>query len=251
MLLRFAAASFALAALALAGSALAQSQLAPSSPLPFETVNQRMTVDSCVFDASTVAVLNTAQGIEVRMRQNNCLVAGPTKVVDIRLGAYPVGSYRVVVSSANGDIVTPLESLRFEVLPRPEIAIYPPPAHPLTDYSGVWWNAQESGWGLSIHQSARDTLFAALFVYDVNHNPQWFTIQPGAWTSATRWTGIVYRTTGPHFSSPDYDPRLVLVQPVGNAVLDFEQAPGTVGQARFTYTIDGVATVKTIVRMAL
>jgi hypothetical protein len=210
-----------------------------------------MTVDSCAFDASTVVVLSTAQGIEVRMRQNQCLVAGTPKVADIRLGAYPIGSYRVTVSLISGDIVTPLESLRFEVLPRAEIAIYPPPAHPIADYSGLWWNSQESGWGLSIHQSARDTLFAALFVYDAGHDAQWFTIQPGGWTSATRWTGIVYRTTGPHFSSPGYDPRLVLVQSAGNAVIDFDQAPGTVGQARLTYTIDGVTTVKTITRMGL
>ena len=47
-----------------------------------------------------------------------------------------------------------VETLRFKVRERAEIAVFPPPTRPLTDYSGLWWNPQESGWGLSLHQTA-------------------------------------------------------------------------------------------------
>jgi hypothetical protein len=243
-LYRFAAAPFALAATLAAGTAAA-SQVSPASPLPFEPVNIQMSVDSCVFNAATVNVVNTAEGIEVRMRSNACLVAGPQRIVDVRIGAFPVGSYRVLLVEGT----TVVETMRFDVLPRAEIAVFPPPPHPITDYSGVWWNAQESGWGLSIHQSARDTVFASLFVYGTGRDPEWFTFQDGSWVSATRWVGTVYRTRGPYFGAPNYDPAQVTLRSVGAATLDFEQLPSAVGKANLRYTVDGEAVEKTIARM--
>jgi hypothetical protein len=239
------------AAILLAAAGAVASEIVPPSPLPFERVNLRMNVDSCVFDPSTVFVTTTDQGIEVRLRNRACLLPGEPRVVDIQLGAYPAGSYRVRVTNLSGDFVSELEALRFQVVPPAEILIYPPPPRPITDYTGLWWSPQESGWGLSIHQGPLHTLFGALFIYDAGGSPTWYTIQPGGWSSSTRWSGIVYRTTGPYFAGPDYDPRVVLVQAAGNAVLEFEQAPGTVGQARFTYTVQGVTTTKTIQRLRL
>ena len=105
----FAATLFAAALLpATSGAA---SQVVPAAPLPFEGVNLRMTVDDCVFDPSTVFVTTVPAGIEVRLRNRNCFAPGQTKVVDVRLGAYPVGAYTVRVVSLSGDTVGVLETV--------------------------------------------------------------------------------------------------------------------------------------------
>ena len=184
------AAIVALATSALAGSAGA-STFVPAAPLPFELVNLRMTVDSCAFNPDTVFVVNTGAAIQVRMRDNQCFAPGTPHDVDVRLGAYPVGLYNVEVTSLTGDIVTVRERLSFSVIPRVAIAVFPPPPFPLTDYTGLWWNPSQPGWGVSIHQSPMDTVFTALFEYSPGApgQPTWYTLQSGRWASPTVWIG--------------------------------------------------------------
>ena len=235
--------------------AVAESRIVPALPSPFERVNLRMTVDSCVFNplAVRVSMSGTAIGtnhILVVTPPNLCLLPGPPAIVDILLGALPAGSYSVAVHHNPNDFSPPYESARFTVTERPEIAVFPPPLRPLTDYSGMWWNPNESGWGLSLTQGPSNALFGAWFVYGSGNQPEWFTLQGGQWTSSTRWTGSVYRTTGPFFAGPVFDPRLVLVQAAGTATLDFTQVAGAEDRATFTYTVNGVTATKTISRMA-
>ena len=129
------------------------------------------------------------------------------------------------------------------------IAIFPPPPQPLADYSGVWWNPLEPGWGLSIHQAPSNYVFGALFVYGSDNQPTWFTLQSGRWSSTTRWEGFLYRTTGPFFGSLDFDSRLVLILPAGTVTLEFVQRPGEEGYATFTYTLSGATFIKRITRL--
>ena len=242
IVLAFAAALAALPAIA--------AQIVPAQPTAFEPVNLRMTVDSCAFRPETVRVRHDGHGFVVTHDVNQCLQAGPPEVVDIRLGSLPAGQYRVEVYRPRIGL-DPVHTVRFDVSERAEVAVFPPPPRPLTDYTGMWWNPQESGWGLALHQGpVSDAIFGAWFVYGASGEPEWFTLQGGRWTSATRWTGPVYRTTGPFFAGPDYDSRLVLVQAAGHAVLDFRQAPGEEGRARFTYTVGNATTTKVISRMA-
>jgi hypothetical protein len=252
--------------LALLGAVLAQSVaeaasvrapfvVVPTSPLPFEVVSLRMTVDSCEFSPSDVVVQTVANAIQVQVNELvACDPPGAFVEADVRLGAYPAGTYNVelisIFPTLPGTVPNVLARLQFTVNPRTEVAVRPARRFPLADYTGLWWNPQESGWGLSIHQSAPGTLFGALFVYDAQNRAQWFTIQPGGWTSSTRWEGPLYRTTGPYFAGPNYDPSLVRLQAAGSAVLEFDTAPAGTIKARFTYTVDGVTSVKTITRMA-
>lgn len=241
-----------LACLAAASPALADSRLVPEQPYAFDPVNLRMTVDSCIFAEDAVTVAYAQGAIEVRLRQNNCLVPGPPRIVDIRLGSLAPGAWRVIVRPANGDIVLPpSETIDFQVLERPAIAVFPPPPRPLADHSGQWYRPAESGWGLSFHQSATHVAFAAWYVYDAAGTPIWFTIQQGRWENATRWTGAVYRTSGPPFFAPVFDPAGVSIAPVGQATLDFEQQAGEEGYATFTYGVTGLGTgTKRITRLA-
>ncbi len=239
-----------LCALAASASLAHASQIVPAEPASFEPVNLRMTTDGCTFVPESVQVSADANVIRVRHRLNACLVPGPVQVTDIRLGSLAPGSYTVEVYNTDLPNETPAERLRFDVREPARIAVFPPPPRPIAGYTGLWWNPEESGWGLSIQQSHTDVLLAQLFIYGTDNQPVWFAIQPAAgWRSSTRWEGTVYRTAGPYFAGPDFDPRLVLIQAAGTASLEFAQAPGSVGRAVFTYTIGGVTTTKTITRM--
>jgi len=224
------------------------SEIVPAEPIAFEPVNLRMTVDGCAFVPSTVRVSASGNTLQVTQHLNNCFAAGPVEIADVRLGTLAPGRYRVEVYATQVAAGPPAEALSFEVRARPEIAVFPPPPRPITDYSGMWWNPAESGWGLSLHQSPTDVMFGALFVYGDDGRPEGFTLQGGTWESSTRWSATLYRTNAPFFASPVFDPRLVLIQAAGVATLDFAQAPGDVGRARFTYTVDGTRIDKTIQR---
>jgi hypothetical protein len=244
-----AAATFVSAA-ALPIAAAAQSRIVPANPTAFERVNLRMTVDSCAFVPSTVHVLAAGNVLKVTHHPNACLLPGEPRVMDVGLGALPAGDYRVEVFAGRDTDGPPVETLAFQVRGPAEIAVFPPPPRPITDYSGLWWNPNESGWGLSLHQSPTHAVFGAWFVYNSGGQPEWYTLQGGQWTDATTWRGTIYRTTGPFFAGPDFDPRLVLVHAAGSATLDFSHNAGAEDQARFTYTVNGVTTTKTITRMS-
>jgi hypothetical protein len=243
----FAAASFPLQA-----QLLADPVAVPAQPLPFERVNVRLVVDDCVFNPDSVR-LTSEQGVtQIAMTWRACLVAGPTKVVDIEVGAFAAGTQRVnvVVNPPVGLGPSRVWTVTFNVvaLPEPAIAIFPPPAKPLTNYTGMWWSPRESGWGLSLVQSATAQVFVAWYVYDANTQPVWYTIQMGRWTDFRTWTGTVYRTVGPPLGAA-FDPALVLLAPLGTATFSFDQSPAAVDTASFAYTVGGITATKTISRM--
>ncbi|NJD89260.1 MAG: hypothetical protein FIB05_14770 [Betaproteobacteria bacterium] len=242
-------------ALAAAGAlsalpAASETRVVPAEPYAFEPVNLRMDVDSCAFAPETVSVSSSSGVFRVIHRPNQCLLPGEPRVADILLGSLPAGTYEVQVFPT-ADAFTPIVTgIRFTVRERPEIAVFPRPARPLTDYSGMWYRPAESGWGLSFHQSSTRAVFAAWYVYDAADNPTWYTIESGQWTSATQWSGTVYRTSGPPLFAPVFDLVHVTRQPVGQASLDFTQRPSEEGWATFTYTVGGSQGTKRITRHA-
>lgn len=113
-----------------------------------------------------------------------------------------------------------------------------------TDYSDLWWNAAESGWGVGLQRQG-DVIFLTLFVYGADGAGTWFiasSVQAGDATT-TRWQGPLYRATGPAFSAP-FDPN-VQTTPVGTVTLDFTGP----SNATMTYTVDGTRVTKAITRM--
>jgi hypothetical protein len=232
--------------LAVSFDAAADATVVPAQPLAFDNVNLRMTVDSCVFNrAATSVVYMNNNGITVKSPRNQCLVPGPTEVVDIELGTFAPGSYVVQVHHNPSDFAPPYERVAFEVRARPESESVP---RPLTDYSGLWYNALESGWGLSIHQGADHQVFAVLYVYRGDSQPEWYSIQDGRWTDATTWRGTLYRSSGPGFLG-SFNPNMVTLFKRGVAQFEFKQVPGTEGTARLTYFMDDMAFIKSIQRL--
>ena len=112
------------------------------------------------------------------------------------------------------------------------------------NYSDMWFNPSESGWGVTIADHETQ-LFAVWYTYDTDGHPLWFTI-PGGTFSANRtvFTGDVFRTTGPSYAGP-FNPAAVVSTRVGTATFQF--TPG--GAATFTWTVGGVTRSKQIQRL--
>jgi hypothetical protein len=113
-----------------------------------------------------------------------------------------------------------------------------------TDYSDLWWNPAESGWGVGLQRQG-DVIFLTLFVYGADGAGTWLIASsmqasdPSGW----RWRGPLYRATGPAFSAP-YDPN-VQTTSVGEATIEYTgPSNGTL-----TYTVDGLRVTKSITRM--
>jgi hypothetical protein len=65
----------------------------------------------------------------------------------------------------------------------------------VTNYTDLWWNPNESGWGINLaHQG--DTIFAAWYTYAVDGTPMWLVVT-AVKTGPGIYEGDLYHTTGP------------------------------------------------------
>ncbi len=118
-----------------------------------------------------------------------------------------------------------------------------PPAQaftPTLDYTSLWWNPTESGWGLSVNQHGA-ALFAAWYEYSADGNPRWIVMPGGTWTSPTSITGTLYSTSGPASTQP-YNAAQVATTAIGSATISFAAAD----RAVLSYTVNGVSGTKAI-----
>jgi hypothetical protein len=108
-------------------------------------------------------------------------------------------------------------------------------AHAL-EYTDVYYDPAESGWGLFLVQS--DTVqFVAFFIYGADGKPTWYTAQLTD-DGTGQYTGSMYATTGSPFGSA-WNPGQLTVTPAGTATFH----PLDRYHATLTYTVNGVATV--------
>ena len=116
---------------------------------------------------------------------------------------------------------------------------------PSSNYSDLWWRApagSESGWGVNIaHQG--DILFATWFTYDAGGKGMWLVMSNGAKTGPGRYSGALYRNTGPAFSAVPWTGQVVMT-PVGTATFTFTDT----NNGTFAYTVDNIAQSKAITR---
>jgi len=121
---------------------------------------------------------------------------------------------------------------------------YLSPASSGTDYTDLWFNPNESGWGLNIVQHASRNIFAVWFTYATHGTRTWFVIPGGTWASSTVFTATMSSTSGPAATEFSFDPTRVKATPVGTATLSFSDA----NNATFQYTVNGVTGSKAITR---
>jgi hypothetical protein len=113
------------------------------------------------------------------------------------------------------------------------------------NYEGLWWNApagSEPGWGMNIVHQA-DTMFATWFTYDLTGKGLWMAMT-ATLTQTGAYTGVLYQATGPSFNAVPFNPRGVVITPVGTGTLTFtDLETGT-----FSYTVNDIVQSKPITR---
>jgi hypothetical protein len=117
---------------------------------------------------------------------------------------------------------------------------------PMLPYAtALWWNPEESGWGLNLNQQG-NTAFGTLFTYDAARAPSWFVMSGGTLQAdGLTFTGDLYRTTGPAFDANPFTPiGPGNVTKVGTMAVAFSHA----NAATLTYSVNGTTVTKSIQR---
>ena len=70
-----------------------------------------------------------------------------------------------------------------------------------TDYSDIWFNPAEAGWGMNLVQSD-NFMFLTFFIYGSDSKPTWFTGQVTLDANSNNFNGTLYATTGTYYILP-------------------------------------------------
>ena len=115
-----------------------------------------------------------------------------------------------------------------------------------TDLSDLWWNPNESGWGVNVAQQA-EVLYLTFYVYDPARAPTWFVAilyyKSTTPAGALVFDGRLYRTAGPWFGGA-FNAQSVATTDSGSATLTVTG----ISNATLDYTVNGVAVSKQITR---
>ena len=107
--------------------------------------------------------------------------------------------------------------------------------------TGLWWNANESVWGLTVTQQY-GIIFVAMYTYGTANNPIWYVIT-NCPVVAGGCTGGIFKVRGGSPLTANWAPNLTLTK-VGTGTLAFSDA----NTASMNFTIDGIAGSKAITR---
>ncbi|HET9580785.1 MAG TPA: hypothetical protein VFP44_23360 [Usitatibacter sp.] len=111
-----------------------------------------------------------------------------------------------------------------------------------TDFTDLWYNPAESGWGVNLIQQ-NNVIFATLFVYASDNQPFWFVASNLQATSGNTFSGTLFQTSGPAFFQA-FNPNAVVNSPVGSMTLTFN----TASTGTLVYTVNGTQVTKQVQR---
>ena len=222
----------------------------PASPVGRETVRLLVSaLEPYALGRESVSMVNNRLTVTLRTVDNsiNPGPQGPSDDVavsssEIVLGQFPQGSYVADVQLFNRQTtnVTTIGSATFSVTNE---TIGRDSNYPAYNFTDLWWNPAESGWGISIHVK-RSILFAAWFAYDSTGAPTWYTIQGGRWISPNIFSGgRIYKAKSNPNAGPGPLTQLSIFE-AGTATIVFN----AYDQATMTFVVDGLGGSKNIVR---
>ena len=110
------------------------------------------------------------------------------------------------------------------------------------DWTDIWWNSLESGWGVNFVQ-ADNFVFATFFVYGPNNQPIWYTGNMSVNSNGV-WSGPLYLTTGTYYGVP-------WVQRTATQVGTVTFTPANSYSGTLTYNVGAVTVTKQIARQPL
>jgi hypothetical protein len=130
-------------------------------------------------------------------------------------------------------------------LPSREMRVVPLPQSQPSNYTSLWWNPLEAGWGINVNHQG-DIVFATLFTYDFAGRPMWLVMSNGArQADGITYSGVLYRTTGPVFNSNPFTPiTSANLTQVGSMSIVFVGPDAAV----LSYTVNGIQVMKAIQR---
>jgi lysyl endopeptidase len=112
------------------------------------------------------------------------------------------------------------------------------------NYSSIWWNASESGWGLALNHQ-ENIIAGALYTFDTDGQPQYLILTGASLTSANTYSGNLAKPSGPPYSTIPWPASQVQNPIVGTMQLSFV---GT-DNANLSYTIGGTQVTKALTRL--
>jgi len=108
--------------------------------------------------------------------------------------------------------------------------------------TGLWWNPDESGWGVTLTQQG-DIIFVTMFTYESSGIPIWYVASNCAVTEES-CSGELYKVVGGASITNDWDAPNLDVSAVGDITFAFSDNDN----ANMTFTIDAVEGSKDIIR---
>jgi YVTN family beta-propeller protein len=154
---------------------------------------------------------------------------------------YGCGDLRIDFQTSDKATLTYTVSGQSRTVPIQRYVFRAPPTMPAIDYTDMWWNPAESGWGLSVtHQ--QNTMFLAWYVYDPAGKPTWYAVS-NCTVSGNACTGELHRYSGPPWG-PTFNAGMVAPALVGMATAAFSDRDTGV----LSYTVDGIGGSKPIRR---
>lgn len=132
----------------------------------------------------------------------------------------------------------------------PAGAAAPIAASSTVNYSDMWWNPEQSGWGMSVIQSPSRNMFVVWYTYETVGTEQksaWIVMPGGEWTDAVTFKGKLYKTIGGALpTSATFNPDDVTRIPFGDGEFKFIDS----ANAKFSFTTPTGKGEKTITRQA-
>jgi hypothetical protein len=115
-------------------------------------------------------------------------------------------------------------------------------------FTDLWYNPQESGWGLNVVQQD-EVAFITLFVYGPDGSPVWYVAPDARLVSVAgpsglpRFAGTLYRTRGPWWGGP-FDASSVTVLRAGDIAIEALSLERMLVQ----YQVDGTSAERVTIR---
>ncbi len=137
---------------------------------------------------------------------------------------------------------------------------------PAANFTDMWWNPSESGWGISFAQhTGSNQVFAVWYTYDPREastggqfKPIWIVMPGGQWTSPSTITGAAFVANGVPYNLSGSNPQTTSV---GTFTFTFTNAasgqfsyniaaPGGLAPSDPAYNLPAMSGTKTIVRQS-
>lgn len=133
-----------------------------------------------------------------------------------------------------------------QVFPSLQSFLAPTPTQPPsnTDFTGVYNNAAQSGWGLAVLRGASGTYVVNLYHYDQDNKSAWY-LSTGT-LSGSNYSSPIIALTGPWFGIVPFNPAGVVTRVAGTISLQFTSDT----TANVSFTIDGHTVTTTVRKLA-